>query len=633
VLTRKNVKEHEGTHRVKTTRQDIRNVAIIAHVDHGKTTLVDGMLKQSKVFRSAAVAGAAGERIMDSNDLERERGITILAKNTAVTWGGMKINIVDTPGHADFGGEVERVLNMVDGVLLLIDAVEGPMPQTRFVLRKALELGLRIIVVINKVDRVNARPSDALNKTFDLFIELGANDEQIEFPIVYAIGLTGRAGMEHDKLADDLGPLFETIIAKIDGPMVDFDAPAKLLITTLEYDEYKGQIGVGRLSSGTLTKGMTVLRITPRGEQSTGKLQYLFTYHNLAKQEVDSVQAGDICAFAGLETLGISDTIADPIDPTPLPPIRVEEPTVRMTFGVNTSPLSGREGKLGWGTSRRLRERLYSELQHNVALRVEDTDQADQFVVNGRGELHLGILIETMRREGYEFQVSRAEVIFKTDPVSGDTLEPVEEVQIEAAESMVGTVVELLGARRGQMLDMRTDNSTTFLKYLVPTRGLLGFRQQFMTATSGLGQMSSLFHAYLPFAGPIAGRQFGSLIAWESGIATSYGLDAAQTRGSMFIGPQAEVYEGMVIGEHIRPEDLPVNVAKTKHLTNMRRSFAEEGIRLTTPHNMSLDEAIEFLAEDELLEVTPQNLRIRKRVLNNEERMRDQKRRERMTAD
>jgi GTP-binding protein len=405
-----------------------------------------------------------------------------------------------------------------------------------------------------------------------------------------------------------------------------------MLVTTLEYDDYKGQIGVGRLRSGTMRRGMTVTRITPQGELSTGKIQHLFTYHNLSRQEVDEVAAGDILAFAGLETIGISDTIADPADPTPLPPIRVEEPTVRMTFGVNTAPFSGREGKRGWGSSRRIRQRLYDEIRSNVALRVADTDQADQFVVSGRGELHLGILIETMRREGYEFQVSKPEVIYRQDPDTGELLEPFEEVHIEVAESMTGTVVELLGARRGQMIDMQTENATTYLKYLVPTRGLLGFRQQFMTATSGMGQIHSLFHGYGPMAGPIPGRQFGSLVAWENGVATSYGLDNAQLRGTLFIGPQTEVYEGMVVGEHIRPEDLAVNVAKAKHVTNVRRSFAEEGIRLTTPRFLSLDDCIEFLAEDELLEVTPQSLRIRKRVLNNEDRQKEQKRREKLMA-
>jgi GTP-binding protein len=610
-------------------RNDIRNIAIIAHVDHGKTTLVDGMLKQANVFRNAE---AAGERILDSNALERERGITILAKNTAVTWGGIKINIVDTPGHADFGGEVERVLNMVDGVLLLIDAVEGPMPQTRFVLRKALAMGLRVIVVVNKVDRTNARPSEALNATFDLFIELGATDEQAEFPVVYAIGLHGRAGYAPDQLSSDLTPLFETIIKEIPAPVVTMDAPARLLVTTLDYDDYKGQIGVGRLHAGTLRKGMSVVRVTQAGEQTPGRIQYLFSYHNLARQEVDEVRAGDIVAFGGLDTIAISDTIADPSDPTPLPAISVEEPTVRMTFGVNTSPFSGREGKQGWGTSRRLRQRLYEETRHNVALRVADAETPDQFVVSGRGELHLGILIETMRREGYEFQVSKPEVIFRQDSESGELLEPLEEVHIEVADSAVGTVVELLGARRGQMVDMRAENGTTYIKYLVPTRGLLGFRQQFLTATSGMGQLNSLFHSYAPMAGPIQGRQFGSLVAWETGTATAFGLDNAQLRGTLFIEPGTEVYEGMVVGEHIRPEDLAVNVAKEKHLTNVRRSFAEEAIRLSPPRRMSLDDFIEFLAEDELLEVTPRNLRVRKRVLDNEEREKERKRREKLMA-
>jgi len=614
---------------VTQARNDIRNIAIIAHVDHGKTTLVDGMLKQAHVFRNA---DTAGERILDSNDIERERGITILAKNTAVTWNGVKINIVDTPGHADFGGEVERVLNMVDGALLLIDAVEGPMPQTRFVLRKALSMGLRVIVVVNKVDRTNARPEEALNATFDLFIELGASDEQAEFPVVYAVGLTGVAGYTPETIGNDLTPLFETILKEIPAPQIDADAPARMLITTLEYDDYKGQIGVGRLRSGTLRKGMNVVRITPKGEQSTAKIQYLFTYHNLHRLEVDEVMAGDIAAFSGFDVIGISDTIADPADPTPLPPINVEEPTVRMTFGVNTSPFAGREGKTGWGTSRRIRQRLYDEIRSNVALRVQDTDQPDQFIVSGRGELHLGILIETMRREGYEFQVSKPEVIYHKDPETGETLEPFEEVHIEVADPMTGTVVELLGARRGQMMDMRSENGTTYLQYLVPTRGLLGFRQQFLTATSGMGQIHSIFYGYRPMAGPIPGRQFGSLVAWENGVTNPYGLDNAQLRGTLFIGPQVEVYEGMVVGEHIRPEDLAVNVAKTKHLTNVRRSFAEEGIRLTPPRNMSLDDCIEFLAEDELLEVTPQSLRIRKRVLNNEDRQKEQKRREKLMA-
>ncbi|HEX2905384.1 MAG TPA: translational GTPase TypA [Phototrophicaceae bacterium] len=614
---------------MQTVRNDIRNIAIIAHVDHGKTTLVDGMLKQAKVFRDSA---NVGERIMDSNDLERERGITILSKNTAVTWNGIKINIVDTPGHADFGGEVERVLNMVDGALLLIDAVEGPMPQTRFVLRKALALGLRIIVVINKVDRPFSRVEAALNETFDLFIELGAKDEQSDFPVIYAVGLTGRAGHTPETVGDDLAPLFETIIKEIPAPKIDLDLPPQLLVTTLEYDNYKGQIGVGRLQTGTMRKGMPIARITPHGERSTGTIEYLFTYHNLAKAEVNQVQAGDILAFGGLSELGISDTIADPVITEALPGISIEEPTVRMTFGVNTSPFAGREGKTGLGTSRRLRQRLYEEIRSNVALRVVDGDAPDRFVVSGRGELHLGILIETMRREGYEFEVSKPEVIYHEDPDTGELLEPIEEVHIEVADSMVGTVVEMLGSRRGTMTNMHSDNSTTYLSYLVPTRGILGFRSHFLRATSGLGQMHSLHYGYDTIAGDIPGRQFGSLVASEAGTSTAYAMVNVQQRGTFFINPGAEVYEGMVVGEHIRPGDLDLNVAKAKHLTNYRAKPSETTSGLNTPRSLSLDDCVEFLAEDELLEVTPTSLRIRKRILNSEERLKDRKHREKIMA-
>lgn len=611
------------------TRADIRNIAIIAHVDHGKTTLVDGMLKQAKVFRNAA---AAGERILDSNALERERGITILAKNTAIVWEGIKINIVDTPGHADFGGEVERVLNMVDGALLLVDAVEGPMPQTRFVLRKALALGLRVIVVINKIDRPNARPEEALNETFDLFIELGASDEQAEFPVVYTIGLEGRAGRDPRALADDLRPLFETIVEQVPPPSVDDAAPASLLVTTLEYDNYKGQIGIGRLQSGVLRRGMPVLRVSPAGDRALGRIEYLFTFHNLSKQEVEEVRAGDIVAFGGLDDLGISDTITDPADPRILPPISIEEPTVRMTFGVNTSPFAGREGKTGWGTSRKLRERLYNETRSNLALRVADGDTPERFIVSGRGELHLGILIETMRREGYEFEVSKPEVIMQQDPETGELLEPVEEVYIEVADGLTGTVVELLGARRGQMVDIRTDAGTTFLRYLVPTRGLLGFRSQFLTATSGMGQIHAIFYGYQPFSGPIPGRQFGSLVAWETGVATPYAMIGVQQRGTFFIEPGTEIYEGMVVGEHIRPEDLAVNLCKTKHLTAVRTKNYADDERMKAIRRMTLDDYLEFIADDELLEVTPLSLRARKRTLNNELRMREQKQREKLLA-
>ncbi|MCL4875341.1 MAG: translational GTPase TypA [Anaerolineae bacterium] len=612
-------------------KETIRNIAIIAHVDHGKTTLVDGMLKQTKVFRDA---DAAGERILDSNDLERERGITILAKNTAVTWNGVKINIVDTPGHADFGGEVERVLNMVDGALLLIDAVEGPMPQTRFVLRKALELGLRVIVVINKVDRTHSRVEDVLNDTFDLFIELGATDHQADFPVVYAIGLQGKSGYEADQLVDDLTPLFDVILKEVPPPQVVVDAPARLLVTTLEYDNYKGQVGIGRLQSGKLIKGMSVVRITTTGERIPGRLEYLFTFHNLTKQEVEEVEAGDIIAFAGLEDLNISDTIAHPSVTEALPPIRVEEPTVRMTFGVNTSPFSGREGKTGWGTSRRLRQRLYEETRRNVALRVADGLSPDKFIVSGRGELHLGILIETMRREGYEFEVSKPEVIFKEDPATGKVLEPIEEVHVEVADEMSGTVIELLGSRRGAMMDMYSENGTTYMRYLVPTRFLIGFQSAFMRATSGMGQVHSIFDSYAPVSGGEAqGRQFGSLVAHEPGTSTAYALVNAQQRGSFFIGPGVEVYEGMVVGEHIRPEDLVINVAKAKHVTNHRAKPSETTDGLTPPRSMSLDDFIEFMAEDELLEVTPVSLRLRKRILNNEKRQKEDKARKALVAE
>ncbi len=606
-------------------RNDIRNIAIIAHVDHGKTTLVDGMLKQSHVFREGAVSV---ERIMDSNDLERERGITILAKNTAVHWHDTKINIVDTPGHADFGGEVERVLNMVDGALLLVDAVEGPMPQTRFVLRKALGLGLRVIVVINKVDRPFARPDQALNDTFDLFIELGASDYQAEFPVVYAVGLVGKAGYAPAGLHSDLTPLFETIIKEVPAPDVDLDAPAKLLVTTLEWDTYKGQIGIGRLLSGKMRRGMPAVRLTTIGERIAGRIDYLFTFRNLTKDEVDEVQAGDILAFGGFDPLGISDTIADPAVTEALPPISVEEPTVRMTFGVNTSPLSGREGKTGWGTSRRLRQRLYDEIRSNVALRVVDGDSPDKFIVSGRGELHLGILIETMRREGFEFEVSKPEVIFRTDPETEEVLEPIEEVHIEITENLVGTVVEMLGGRRGIMTDMRAESGTTYIKYLVPTRGMLGFRANFMRATSGMGQIHSLHHGYDPLSGEVPGRQFGSLVASDHGVATPYSMVNVQARGTYFISPGAEVYEGMVVGEHIRPGDLDLNVVKEKQLNNFRAKPSETTSGLNTPRDMSLDDWIEFMAADELLEVTPQNLRLRKRILNQEDRLKDRKRRE-----
>lgn len=601
-------------------RMDLRNIAIIAHVDHGKTTLVDGLLKQARVFRENQ---QVVERVMDSNDLERERGITILAKNTAIeiwdekTSQKVKINIVDTPGHADFGGEVERVMNMVDGVLLLVDAAEGPMPQTRFVLKKALEMGHRAIVVINKVDRKDADPARVLNQTFDLFIELGATDEQADFPVIYTNAVAAQAG-ETPALGPDLQPLFQVILRHIPGPQVDPKAPLQMLVTTLGYDEYRGVTAVGRIFAGRIEVGQPLARIQVDGVVTPERARYLYVHEGLKRVEVEQASAGEIIALAGLEGIGIGETLADPEDPKALPPIRVEEPTVRMTFGVNTSPFSGREGR--WSTSSRLRARLFDELKSNVALRVAETDRTDSFMVSGRGELHLAILIETMRREGYEFQVSRPDVILR-EGEDGEILEPFEEVHIETSPDTVGVVVEMLGARRGQMLEMQdTMENSVHLRFLVPTRGLLGFRYQFLTATRGEGVMHALFHSYMPMAGPIGGRSFGSLVSWETGVTTTYGLKNAEERGILFYDPGVEVYEGMVIGEHQRPGDLTVNVCKKKHLTNMRAARGDMEIRLTPPRRMSLDEAIEYLAEDELLEVTPQNFRIRKSILSTHER-------------
>jgi GTP-binding protein len=597
-----------------TERSDLRNVAIIAHVDHGKTTLVDGLLRQARIFRDNQ---HVPERVMDSNDLERERGITILAKNTALTYNGVKINIVDTPGHADFGGEVERVMNMVDGVLLLVDAAEGPMPQTRFVLRKALEMGHRAVVVINKVDRKNANPPEAVNRTFDLFVELGASDEQADFPIVYTNALTQQAGLT-PALGPDYQPLFEAILRHIPAPRVDAAAPLQMLVTTLGYDDYKGTIAVGRLFAGRIAAGQPVARIDATGHVTPDRARYLYVHQGLQRVEVAAAEAGEIVAIAGLEEVGIGETIADPEQPIALPVIRVEAPTVRMTFGVNTSPFAGREGT--WGTSRRIRERLFDELKHNVSLRVEATASADTFLVSGRGELHLAILIETMRREGYEFQVSRPEVIYR-ESEAGEVLEPFEEVHIEVGEAHLGSVVEMLGERRGQMTNiLHGGDGSVYLTYIAPTRGLLGFRYQFLTATQGTGVMHTLFHDYLPFAGEIAQRQQGSLVAWEAGASTNFGLSNAEARGILFIGPGVEVYEGMVVGQHQRPGDLTVNVCKKKHLTNIRSSNADIAVRLTPPRQMSLDECMEYLGEDELLEVTPQSIRIRKRILETEER-------------
>jgi len=611
---------------MQITRTDLRNIAIIAHVDHGKTTLVDGLLRQARVFRENQ---QVAERVLDSNDLERERGITILAKNTSVhihdpeTHEEVKINIVDTPGHADFGGEVERVLNMVDGALLLVDAAEGPRPQTRFVLKKALELGHRVIVVINKVDRKDADPDRVLNETFDLFVELGATDEQADFPVVYAVATTQQAGMS-SHVGSDLQPLFQAILREIPAPVVDPDAPLQMLVTTLEFNSYRGLVAIGRIFAGEMKVGQQISRMTLDGQNFPEIVHYLYAQEGLERVEIDKASAGDIVAVAGLEEVSIGETLADSENPQALPGITIEAPTVRMLFGVNTSPFAGREGR--WGTSRKLRERLFFEAKNNLALRVEESDSADTFIVSGRGELHLAILIETMRREGYEFHVSRPEVILRTDP-AGQTLEPFEEVQIEISKDSVGSVIENLSKRRGELTNMvESTSGTVNLTFIAPSRGMLGFRYQFLTATRGMGLLNTIFHGYAPLVGAIATRSKGSLVSWETGTTTTFGCRNAEERGMLFISPGLEVYGGMVVGEHQRPGDLTVNVCKTKHLTNMRNVIRDIEIRLTPPREMSLDEAIEYLADDELLEVTPLNYRIRKRILNQNERGRAVKR-------
>jgi GTP-binding protein len=603
-------------------RPEIRNIAIIAHVDHGKTTLVDAMLRQSRIFRENQ---SVEQRVMDSNALERERGITILSKNTAVSYKNVKINIVDTPGHADFGGEVERVMNMVDGVLLLVDAVDGPMPQTKFVLRKALQAGHKAIVVVNKIDRPQARPNYVVNETFDLFVDLGASDDQAEFATVYTNALLGHAGRSPLKMHESLEPLFEAILDRIPPPEVDTEGPLQFLVTTSSYDDYKGKIVTGRLHRGTIRKGQALVRIDREGNVQPAKVNQIFAYSGLAREEVEQASAGDIVAIAGVAEANIGETIADAEVPEALPTIKVEEPTVRMTFGVNTSPFAGREGS--FVTSRKLRERLYGETERDVALRVEDTDSADVFVVSGRGELHLGILIETMRREGYEFQVSKPEVIFHEE--NGTMMEPMELVEIEVESDYQGVVVELLGKRQGQMRDMHVrDDGTVHYVYLVPTRGLLGFRQMFLTATRGQGVLNSLFAGYEPLQGEIETRENGSLIASESGVATTYAINTVQDRGTFFVTPGTDVYEGMIVGQHIRDSDLEINVCKEKHLTNIRNNRGAETVRLDAARNLSLDDAIEYIGDDELVEVTPKGWRLRKKLLSSDDRRKEKKKRD-----
>lgn len=601
-------------------RTDIRNIAIIAHVDHGKTTLVDGMLRQANVFRQNQ---QVAERILDSNDLERERGITILAKNTGIVYDGITINIVDTPGHADFGGEVERVVNMVDGVLLLVDAVEGPMPQTRFVLRQALQRGLKVILVVNKIDRPMSRPDYAVNATFDLFIDLEASEEQADFPVIYTKALEGKAGLSPDNLADDLSPLFAAITNHLPPPLVDVGGETQLLVTTLEYSSYVGKIAIGRLTSGTMRAGQVIAHITAEGELLQGKVTNVYLFRDLQRVPVEQVTAGNIVAVAGIPDVGIGDTLADYDNPRPLPPITVEEPTVRMTFRVNDSPFAGREGQ--YVTSRQLRERLYRELESNVALRVQETDSAAAFVVSGRGELHLAIFIETMRREGYEFAVSRPEVIFKE--ADEGLLEPIEHMFLEVHTDYYGAVSEMLGRRRGQASAIRYgEDGTVYAEFLVPTRGTLGFRQPFLTATRGTGIYHSLFHGYEPYRGEINTLDLGSMVALESGTVSAYALVNLQQRGAFFVRPGDEVYSGQIVGEHIREDELVVNVCKTKHLTNHRATPTGITDGLTPPRILSLDDAIEYLGDEDLLEVTPQSLRLRRRELRHDVRQRAIKR-------
>lgn len=585
-------------------RQDIRNIAIVAHVDHGKTTLVDAMLKQAKVFRDNQVVK---ERIMDSNDLERERGITILSKNTSITYKDTKINIIDTPGHSDFGGEVERILNMVEGILLVVDSVEGPMPQTRFVLKKALEFGHAVVVVVNKIDRPSARPDYVINSTFELFIELNASDEQCDFQAIYASGIQGKAGLTPDKLAEDLGPLFESIIRCIPGPQIDKDGALQMLATNIEYDEHKGRIAIGRLHAGELQKGMDVKVCTTEDACRFARISELFVYEKFSRVPVEKVQAGDICAVCGVDDIQIGETIADKQYGKPLPAIKVEEPTVKMAFSINTSPFVGREGK--YVTSRNLRDRLYRELERNLAMKVEDGETADTFIVSGRGTLHITILIENMRREGYEFMVGPPRVI--TKKVNDHLVEPYEIATVEVPEEHMGAVVELLGKRRGQMFDMQGVGSegTTFLRYKIPTRGLLGLRNAILTASRGTAILNTIFDCYGPWAGDIHTRDQGSLVAFEEGTTTSYALASSQERGQMFVSPGVDVYKGQIVGIHQRPGDLSLNVCKKKAATNVR-SNKEQTVVLDTPLDYSLDDCIEYIQEDELVEVTPSSIRM-----------------------
>ncbi len=592
-------------------RTNLRNVAIIAHVDHGKTTLVDGLLRQSGTFRANE---QVAERVMDSNDLERERGITILSKNTGITYKGVRINIVDTPGHADFSGEVERIMTMVDGCLLIVDASEGPMAQTKFVLRKAMEAGLKPVVVINKIDRPDERIAEVEDLILDLFIELGATDDQINYPVLYASSRSGVAKYKMDEQATSLTPIFDTIIEHIPCPEGDPEAPLQAMVTSLDYDEFVGRVAIARVRQGTVRAGQQVAVAKLDGTVAKFRAAQLFGFQGLKRVPFEEVSVGDIIAMTGLESVNIGETITDPERPIALPPITVDEPTLQMTFRTNDSPFVGREGK--YVTSRHLRARLYKELEKNVALRVEDTESPDSFVVSGRGELHLSILIETMRREGYELAVSKPQVIYHHD-ADGAKLEPIEQLIIDVPEEYMGVVMEALGNRKAEMTNMTNNgNGQLRLEFLIPARGLIGFRGDFLTMTKGYGIMHHLFHGYGPFRGEIAGRTRGSLVASETGTTTTYALYQVQERGILFIEPGGEVYMGQVIGENSREQDIDVNACKTKHLTNIRSANADEALRLERPHLLTLEEAIEQIAGDELVEVTPKVIRMRKSYLD-----------------
>ena len=600
--------------------QNIRNVAIIAHVDHGKTTLVDCLFRQSDTFDERNLPG---KRMMDSNALEQERGITILSKNAAVTWRDYLINIIDTPGHADFGGEVERVLSMADGVLLVVDAVDGPMPQTRFVTQKAFALGLNPIVVVNKIDRPSARPSWVIDQVFDLFIALGATDQQLDFPVVYTSALQAYASYEPEAKGGDMTPLFETIIKHVPPPKVDIDKPFQMQITSLDYSSYLGAIGIGRIKHGIIKTNTPVVIVNAEGNERQGRVLQVFAYQGMERKEISEASAGEIIAICGIDPIKISDTICDPTHVEGLPPLQVDDPTVSMMFMVNTSPFAGKEGK--FVTSRHLKERLEKELIHNVALRVETLEDADKFNVSGRGELHLSILIENMRREGFELAVSRPEVIMKE--INGELHEPYEMVTIDVEEQHQGSIMEKMGLRRGDLKNMISDsNGRVRLEYLIPTRGLIGFRTEFMTATSGTGLLFSVFDHYgLAKKGKVAPRSNGVLISMGTGKSTGFALFNLQERGKLFIGPQVELYEGMIIGEHSRDNDLVVNASREKQLTNMRASGSDENIILTPPVQMSLEQALEYIEADELVEITPKSIRLRKKHLKEVDRKRENK--------